>query len=1117
MWIHKLLGLSRSRSTRRRQAAQNRRFVRPGLEGLEDRVTPTTTVQAPDVGTLVSDIAKFNSGSLSNDDLVIQLTGTSPYNLPSGQTISNAAHTLTIEGTSSSASVINAGPNDRAFDVQTGVNVTFEKLTIQGGDLVSTSSSGGGGIHDVGGDVTLSGVVVQNNKVTAGNDGNPAAQGGGIFVSHNGSLTIKANSSITNNSAIGTTPLGMKFGEASGGGIYLSSGSSLTVDHSSISGNLARGGSGQNASGGGVFAHDSTVNITDSKITGNIVQGGDGHLARDPGGDAVGGGLALKDDSSPNLTGNDISGNFAFGGTGGAGDNGGDASGGGLYLIRGESNVDLSNTSFSNNRAQGGNGGNATTTGINNGRGGDGDGAQGGGLWLSLRDGTRMATLSGVALTGNTAQGGSGGRGADATSNGGTGGHGGDADGADGGGAYFTGHGIINMINASVSGNTAQGGNGGGGGTGGTSTTGGNGGFGGAGDEGRGGGIYLSDDLTLNITNSAIVDNTAQGGNGGAGGTGGHGMVKGGDGGGGGDAETSNGSGRGGGIYYEGGTLNVLNTTIANNIAQGGNGGAGGGGGTGGTEGAGDQGLNGDGGFAAGGGVYDSFNGANGTFFNDTIAFNSAIAGSGGTVNTSQGFTSLGGGYFNANHDQNGNGPTVKNVLFQGNIAAQGPDFSGAIGQFGNVASESNNFFSSIEGTLFPNRTGAGTGTPNASDIVSTVNQLGPLTIDPATGLAYFPLLASSQAIDTGTNSTVPAIAAAQGVTPANATDEIGNPRVVNNVIDIGAIEFAAAATKVTVTSLTVPQSSSATPLNLNATVTADTVKEGFVTFTITDSSNTVIGKVSNVPVMNGSANTTSFTLPPNTPAGTYTITADYTDPGGRYQDSTGTGTLNVVATPAKTTVTPGNATVTQSSSPQTVGTAVLVTDEGLTVSEGTVKVTLMVGGVAMGSASAPVVAGVANITGLMVPAGLSASGSPYQLLEEYHDDSANPLFQDSKATGMLTVNAAASTSPTPVSVVGSVPVTTGNVPVTVTNTVTTTTNNSLPPSVALFFDIVAFILDQNGFSSISAMFNLPTTTTEAFAFVANQFNIAGGSLGSTVIPMAVQTGQNIVNSLQGR
>ena len=41
LWFHKLLGL-RSRSVRRRQAAQNRRHVRLHLEGLEERVTPAS-------------------------------------------------------------------------------------------------------------------------------------------------------------------------------------------------------------------------------------------------------------------------------------------------------------------------------------------------------------------------------------------------------------------------------------------------------------------------------------------------------------------------------------------------------------------------------------------------------------------------------------------------------------------------------------------------------------------------------------------------------------------------------------------------------------------------------------------------------------------------------------------------------------------------------------------------------------------------------------------------------------------------------------------------------------------------------------------------------------------
>ncbi|HEY7426160.1 MAG TPA: hypothetical protein VH682_18160 [Gemmataceae bacterium] len=1030
LWIHKLLGLSRSRSSRRRQAAQSRRFIRPGLEGLEDRITPSggpVTVTAATTTDLVKDINDFNSGKFS-DGLIINLSG-SNYKLPSAQQITNASG-LTIEGKDSGSTFITAGPQSRAFDITNGVSVTFEDLTIQGGNVAQTiaSHSGGGAIRDIGGDVTLSGVTIQNNTVTSGVT--PPAQGGGIFVSHAGSLTIQANSVIQNNNALGSTPF-LHLADAQGGGVFVTGGSTLSIDSSSITGNLARGSSGKDAAGGGVYANGSQVSITNTIISDNIAQGGTGINPCGRGGDASGGGLYLKDDSgiaSMDLTGNTLSGNAAFAGNGGPagkingqsdpGGDGGDAVGGGVYLTNGESNVDFTGTSFSKNTALGGNGGNSTSAGTDGGHGGS---ASGGGLYLSLRDGTHIVTLAQVVFTSNDAQAGSGGNGADATTAGGRGGDGGNGGLATGGGAYLFGHGTVNMIGASLSENTATGGNGGNGGNGGTGTTGGKGGNGGDAHHGEGGGIFTSR-VNLAITNSAFVSNTATGGNGGNGGNGGTGGLKGGDAGSGGDGA----KGAGGAIYYYSGHLTLLNTTIAQNTAQGGNGGAGGIGGAGGVNGNGDDGKDGDGDVGLGGGIYDDANGDDGKLFNDTIAFNQALGGTGGNVQTVDGFTGLGGGYFNANDGLFSNffakGPTVQNTLFQDNLAADGPDFSGVIGQFLNVGSESNNFFSSIEGIRFPNRSAFPTfnpnGTPNSSDIVSTVPQLGALTPDAATGLSYFPLLASSKAIDAGTITTLPAIAAAQGVTPpTNATDEINNPRLVGNAIDIGAIEFFAATTTTTVDPVTITQSSSPTQIQLTANVSGDTVNEGVVAFSVKDTGGNLLGTIPNVSVVNGVA-TTSFTVPGNTPAGPYTITADYTDPGGRFPSSTGTGTLTINATGTGTTVTPGNATVTEKSSSQTTGVGVLVTSPSGTVTEGTVTVTLLNNGSAVGTpVSATVSGGAAMVTGLTVPANFPPG--QYQLLEAYHDSAAK--FGDSQAFGQLTVQ---SSSSTPITTTGPVTVT---------------------------------------------------------------------------------------------
>ena len=62
--------------------------------------------------------------------------------------------------------------------------------------------------------------------------------------------------------------------------------------------------------------------------------------------------------------------------------------------------------------------------------------------------------------------------------------------------------------------------------------------------------------------------------------------------------------------------------------------------------------------------------------------------------------------------------------------------------------------------------------------------QLGALTTT-TSGLAYYPLLPNSVVINAGTNGVLGTIASAEGVSVANATDEIGNPRVVGGTIDM--------------------------------------------------------------------------------------------------------------------------------------------------------------------------------------------------------------------------------------------------------------------------------------------------------------------------------------------
>ncbi len=164
--------------------------------------------------------------------------------------------------------------------------------------------------------------------------------------------------------------------------------------------------------------------------------------------------------------------------------------------------------------------------------------------------------------------------------------------------------------------------------------TGGNGGNGGNGGSAAGGGIYLTGGGSLTLVNDTLASNIAQGGAGGAGGHGGNGystffIFHSGNAGNGGDGGLG-GSAQGGGIYVALGNLSIYNTAMLYNEAVGGAGGAGGGGGRGGwwTYAAGNGGSGGSGGNGSGGGFYLACCSFN--FSGGVFADNLALGGAGG-------------------------------------------------------------------------------------------------------------------------------------------------------------------------------------------------------------------------------------------------------------------------------------------------------------------------------------------------------------------------------------------------------------------------------------------------------------------------------------------------------
>ncbi|MEM9081130.1 MAG: choice-of-anchor Q domain-containing protein, partial [Verrucomicrobiota bacterium] len=124
---------------------------------------------------------------------------------------------------------IDANNNSRAFFINSGT-VTLDTLTITGGN-----STDGGGIFNLGGNLTLSRSTVFNNTVSN--------VGAGLFNGDGATATVK-NCTFTGNS---TTNVG--------GGIFSGTDSTLSLSHVTIVGNTAVNG------GGGVLIVDSASEV----------------------------------------------------------------------------------------------------------------------------------------------------------------------------------------------------------------------------------------------------------------------------------------------------------------------------------------------------------------------------------------------------------------------------------------------------------------------------------------------------------------------------------------------------------------------------------------------------------------------------------------------------------------------------------------------------------------------------------------------------------------------------------------------------------------------------------------------------------------------------------------
>lgn len=261
---------------------------------------------------------------------------------------------LSITGADKTTTIIDGNNSDRVFDiVSADINVTISNVTVQNGQLASSSETGAG-INNRG-LLTINDSVINQNKFSTVSGG-----GGGGIASVQGALIVN-HTAITNNTASGFAGVQLNLG-------------SMTISDSLIKSNGSQGSGG----GVGIFNGNATIiNTTISSNTGGNPggQGGGinngGHLTLvgstiDNNTVAQGGGIVIIGTGTLIAVNSTITKNTAQAGTGG-----------GILDLSGGSNsagseptAILINTTIANNSAQGTENNQSGSFGLHNGYGG---------------------------------------------------------------------------------------------------------------------------------------------------------------------------------------------------------------------------------------------------------------------------------------------------------------------------------------------------------------------------------------------------------------------------------------------------------------------------------------------------------------------------------------------------------------------------------------------------------------------------------------------------------------------------------------------------------------------------------------------------------------------------
>jgi hypothetical protein len=217
-----------------------------------------------------------------------------------------------------------------------------------------------------------------------------------------------------------------------------------------------------------------------------------------------------------------------------------------------------------------------------------------------------------------------------------------------------------------------------------------------------------------------------------------------------------------------------------------------------------------------------------------------------------------------------------------------------------------------------------------------------------------------------------------------------------------GTLTVAAANVTTTASNVSAAFSPNARTLSLSATVAdtsnpSDTVSQGNVTFTVTDSKANIVGTATGL--VSGGKATAGFNLPAGQALGSYIIGVSYSNSAGNFTDTGDTAGVLTIS-PANVTTTANNVSTDYNLNSQTVTLSANVTNAsvpGDTVAGGIVTFTVKNGSSVLGSGQGTVTGGTASTT-VSLSAGFTAGN--YTIAVSYTDSQGRYLDSgDTSAT----------------------------------------------------------------------------------------------------------------------